>query len=73
MDIKIYIFWNKTANAHFWKHTGKMKLKIITFHTEPRQVHFCDFFSAGNSRDHNSRYKVRIPKIQNVKLPNGTD
>jgi len=35
-------------------------------HREPRQVHFCDFASAGNSWDLNQRYRVWLPKTLNV-------
>lgn len=32
----------------------------------PHQIHFCDFGSAGNTWDLNSRYRVWIPKTLNV-------
>jgi uncharacterized protein len=34
----------------------------------PRTIHFCDFSSAGNTWEHNSRYKVWIPQTLDVKL-----
>jgi uncharacterized protein len=33
---------------------------------EPRQIHFCDFASAGNTWSEDSRYKVWIPQTLNV-------
>lgn len=33
---------------------------------EPRQVHFCDFSSAGNTWDKTQRYRVWLPKTLNV-------
>jgi hypothetical protein len=33
---------------------------------EPRPVHFCDFGSAGNTWEENTRYKVWIPETLNV-------
>jgi DUF1680 family protein len=38
-------------------------------YAQPRPVHFCDFSSAGNTWDHNARYKVWIPQTLDVKLP----
>ena len=32
----------------------------------PRQVHFCDFASAGNTWTNDSRYRVWIPQTLNV-------
>jgi hypothetical protein len=39
----------------------------------PKQVHFCDFASAGNTWDENSRYRVWIPltlNVMNTNYPN---
>jgi hypothetical protein len=33
---------------------------------KPREIHFCDFASAGNIWDANSRYKVWIKKTLHV-------
>jgi DUF1680 family protein len=38
-------------------------------YAKPRQVHFCDFSSAGNTWDHDTRYRVWIPQTLDVKLP----
>ena len=35
-------------------------------HRTPKQIHFCDFASAGNMWDHSQRYKVWLPKTLNV-------
>lgn len=35
-------------------------------HRTPRQIHFCDFASAGNSWDLSQRYRVWLPKTLNV-------
>lgn len=35
-------------------------------HRTPRQIHFCDFASAGNQWDHAQRYRVWLPKTLNV-------
>jgi hypothetical protein len=40
-------------------------------YASPRQVRFCDFSSAGNTWDHNSRYRVWIPQTLDVKLVSG--
>jgi uncharacterized protein len=32
----------------------------------PRQIHFCDFASAGNTWSSDSRYRVWIPQTLNV-------
>jgi uncharacterized protein len=39
----------------------------------PRPVHFCDFSSAGNTWDHNTRYRAWIPQTLDVKLPVGNN
>lgn len=35
-------------------------------YSKPRQIHFCDFASAGNTWSNDSRYKVWIPQTINV-------
>ncbi len=42
-------------------------------HAKPVAVHYCDFSSAGNTWEPDTRYRVWIPQTLDVKLPGGND
>ncbi len=64
---------SKEKPAEIWMaFTASVKLgtHLETASNPPAQIHFCDFFSAGNSWDKSTRYRVWLPEPLNVTDPN---